>query len=158
MMDKAIRALVTRMQQAGEAMPRPASARDLKRAEEARFPRELLLFYQQCEPIGCIEFRQRIWSIDNALIENKQAVPGCALWPLGFIVFASNLCGDSYCIDTNATTPEGRHPVLLFSHELIGEDATLSDIQPLRLVVADSLEDFLFRFTDGTLVDEPLYG
>jgi len=157
-MDAAISALLTKVEQTGGERPRPASASDLKRAEEAGFPKELLEFYRICEPIEYIEIRQRIWSIKNALIENTDAVPGCSLRPFGFIVFASNLFGDSYCIDTNATTAEGRHPIVLFSHEMIEEDAELSDIQPLRLVVAESLEDFLVKFACETLVDEPSYG
>jgi hypothetical protein len=155
---EAILALVTKIQQAGVELPRPASKMDLKRARKAQFPKELIEFYRQCEPIDCIELRQRIWSIENALVENTDAVPGCVLYPHGFVVFASNRCGDSYCIDTNVTTPKGRHPVVFFSHEMISEDATLADIQRLRLVVAESLEDFLIKFTNGTLVNDPLYG
>jgi len=89
-------------------------------------------------------------------MENTDAVPGCALFPHGFIVFASNMCGDSYCVDTNVVTTEGNHPIVLFSHEMIEEDTPLPEIQALRLEVATSLEDFLRRFTDEMLVEEPL--
>jgi hypothetical protein len=158
MMKEAIKALLAKLQQQGSPQPKPASAEDLKRAEAARFPTELLDFYRQCNPADCIELQQRIWSIDNALVENKDAVPGCALSPHGFIVFASTLCGDAYCIDTNFTTSEGKHPVVLFSHEMIDEDAALSVIQSLRVQVATSLEDFLMKFTNETLSEEPSYG
>ena len=158
MMKEAIEALIVKLQQRGKPQPKPASAEDIQRAEAARFPTELLDFYRQCEPATCIELQQRIWSIDDALIENTRAVPGCALSPHGFIVFASTLCGDAYCIDTNVATPEGQHPIVLFSHEMIQEDATLSDIQSLRGEVAKSLEDFLVKFTNETLCDEPSYG
>jgi len=147
-----------KVEQTGGEKPKPASAEDLKRAEEAGFPSELIEFYRECEPADCIEIKQRIWSIDNALVENRDAVPGCALFPHGFIVFASNMCGDSYCIDTNVTTPEGHHPVVLFSHEMIEEDTPLSRMQFLRLEVAKSLEDFLVKFTSEALINEPLYG
>lgn len=157
-MKEAIAALVTKVRQSGGDRLQPAIADHLKRAEEAGFPSELLEFYRECEPASCIELKQRIWSIDNALIENRDAVPGCALFRHGYVVFASTISGDSYCIDTNATTPDGRHPVALFSHEMIAEDAPQSDIQRLRLEVANSLEDFLVEFTNETLVDEPLYG
>ena len=157
-MNEEIRGLMARLQQQRGPQPQPASPVDLKRAEAARFPTELLDFYRQCEPAHCIELKQRIWSIDNAIVENTDAVPGCALSPHGFIVFASTLCGDSYCIDTNVTTPEGQHPVVLFSHEMIGEGAPLSDILSLRVEVARSFSEFLVKFTNETLSDQPSYG
>jgi hypothetical protein len=157
-MEDAIRDLIARLKEQGFPAPRPASVEDLKRAQIAGFPDELLDFYRQCEPEGCIELKQRIWSIGGAIIENTGAVPGCALSPHGYIVFASNICGDSYCIDTNVITSDGHHPVVLFSHEMVQEDASLSDIEPLRLEVASSLRDFLQKFTNGTLNEEPSYG
>ena len=157
-MKEAIQALVKKVQQTGGERPKPASAEDLQRAEEAGFPSELIAFYRECEPSDCIEIKQRIWSISNALVENRDAVPGCALFPHGFIVFASTLCGDSYCIDKNVRTPAGHHPVVLFSHEMIEEDTPPSRMQSLRLEVAKSLEDFLVKFTSESLIDEPLYG
>jgi hypothetical protein len=159
-MKEAIRKLRKKVQQNSEGQLKPASPVDLKRAQAAGFPDELIEFYRENEPdpkLECIELKQRIWSIDSALVENQGAVPGCALFPHGYVVFASNLCGDSYCIDTNVTTPDGHHPVVLFPHDAIREEAPLSKIQPFRLEVASSLEDFLLKFTDGTLIDEPNY-
>jgi len=136
----------------------PASVEDLQKAKEFGFPEELLGFYRLCNPKVCVEFKQRIWSIDAAIEENEGAVPGCALFPHGFVVFASNGCGDAYCLDTNVTTPEGSHPVALFPHDAIDEDAELPKIQSYRFQVADSLEDFLVKFINETLRDEPFYG
>lgn len=153
-----IQALMKKLQQSGDQIPGPASQEDLKRAEVVGFPPELIEFYRECDPTDCIELKQRIWSINNALIENQGAVPGCYLFPHGFIVFASNLGGDSYCLDTNVTTQHGLHPVVLFSHEMIDEDTPLAKILMLRLEVANSLEDFLVKFTNDELLDEPSYG
>jgi hypothetical protein len=152
----AIRRLVTTVQQTTGEQPKPASAEELKRAEEAGLPADLIEFYRECNSDDCIELKQR-WSIDNALVENQGAVPGCYLSPHGFIVFASNLGGDSYCIDTNVTTDEGCHPVVLFSHEMIEQDTPVSKIQSLRLEVASSLQEFLVKFANEDLLDEPLY-
>ena len=157
-MKDAICNLIAKLKDQGFPVPDPASEEHLKHAQTAGFPDELLDLYRHCEPKSCIELKQRIWSIENAIVENTGAVPGCALSPHGFIVFASTMCGDSYCIDTNVATSGGQHPVVLFSHEMIQEDASLSDIQPLRLEVASSLEDFLKKFTNGTLNEEPSYG
>ncbi len=153
-----VHALIARLKERGKPELRPASAEDLKRAHAAGFPDELIDFYRQWEPETCVELKQRIWSIEGALVENRDAVPGCALSPHGFIVFASTIFGDSYCIDTNVTTADGHHPVVLFSHEMIEEDMPLSAILPFRKGVAASLGDFLVRFTNETLGEEPSYG
>ncbi len=157
-MKDTIRDLIAKLRQEGSPVPGPASVEDLERAQTAGFPDELLDLYRECGPENCIELKQRIWSIENAIIENTDAVPGCALSPHGFIVFASTVYGDAYCVDTNVVTTAGHHPVVLFSHEVIGEDASLSEIQRLRLEVASSLADFLRKFTNGTLNEEPSYG
>jgi SMI1/KNR4 family protein SUKH-1 len=158
MLKDSIQALMTKVQRTRGEQPKPASSEELKRAGEAGFPGDLIELYRECNPDDCIELKQRIWSIDNALVENHRAVPGCYLFPHGFIVFASNLGGDSYCIDTNVTTEEGCHPVVLFSHEMIEEDTPVSKIQSLRLEVANSLQEFLVKFANEELVEEPLYG
>jgi hypothetical protein len=150
--------LIAKLRERGGTALRPASTEDLAAARAAGFPEELIEFYRRWEPESCIELKQRIWSIKEAIVENTDAVPGCALSPHGFIVFASNMFGDSYCIDTNVAAPDGNHPVVLFSHEVIEEDASLSDILPLRLEVAPSFEEFLVKFTEETLNEEPLYG
>jgi SMI1 / KNR4 family (SUKH-1) len=156
-MNEAIRLLVNKIQEVERAHLAPASADGLKRAQDAGFPAELLELYRECDPPVCIELKHRIWSIDNALVENQGAVPGCGLFPHGFIVFASTMFGDAYCIDKNVTNQDGQHPVVLFSHEMIGEDSTLSEIQSLRVEVATSLSDFLLKFVDGTLIEEPSF-
>ena len=152
----AIHTLVTKIYQTGDERPKGASAEELKRAGEAGFPTDLIEFYRDCNSDDCVELKQRIWSVDNALVENQRAVPGCYLSPHGFIVFASNLCGEAYCIDINVTS--GSHPVVLFSHEVIEEDMPVSKIQSLRLEVASSLQEFLVKFANEELVNEPLYG
>ncbi len=157
-MKEAIHDLIVKLKEQGRPETRPASAESLRLAEEAGFPDELITFYRQCEPEHSIVLEQCIWSIEHALVENTDAVPCCALSPHGFIVFASTGCGDSYCIDINVTTPEGHHPVVLFSHEVIHEDTPPAEIRPLRVEVASSLEDFLRKFTNGTLSEEPAYG
>jgi hypothetical protein len=157
MLKDAIHTLLAKIQHAGGEEPKAASAAELKRAGEAGFPADLIEFYRECNPDDCIELKQRIWSIDNPLVEDQGAVPGCYLFPHGFIVFASNLGGDSYCIDTNVRTDENCHPVVLFSHEMIEEDTPVSGIQSLRLEVASSLQEFLVKFANEELVEDPLY-
>jgi hypothetical protein len=167
-MENVIKDLYQKFQQKEEQLHRrerhkievlePASAKDIQKAIEFGFPKELLDFYRLCNPKVCIEFKQRIWSIDHAIVENEGAVPGCALFPHGYVVFASNGCGDAYCLDMNVATPEGIHPVAIFPHDAIDEEAELATIQSYRFQVADSLEDFLVKFINETLRDEPFYG
>lgn len=157
-MNEIIKGLMEKLQNRSAQQMQPASLEDLKCAKEAQFPDELLDFYREYEPVDYVELKQRIWSIQNALEENMDAVPGCALFPHGFVVFASTLCGDAYCIDTNVENSEGKHPIVLFSHEMIEEETSLIEIQSLRVEVAKSLDDFLLKFFDETLIEEPFYG
>lgn len=139
---------------------RPATAADLKRAERAGFPTELLRFYSKYEPDprdGYVEFDQRLYSIKRSLQENRECVPGVGLFPHGYVVFAGTSSGDSYCVDTNVKGKRGVHPIVLFSHESIGEHTDPLDIQAKRLEVASSLDDFLRKFSSGQLVEDPQY-
>ena len=155
-MKRACDALKAKLRESRLSVPAGASAQELKRVEKIGFPNELVEMYRQLNPADYIELKQRIWSIDNAVTENTQAVPGCALSPHGFIVFASTLGGDAYCVDMNVITSAGHHPVTLFSHEMVGEDDGIGRITALRVEVADSLEDFLAKFISGELSEEAL--
>ena len=84
-------------------------------------------------------------------------VPGAHLFPLGYVVFASNMGGDAYCIDTVHVGPSGDLPVVLFPHDVFEEDATLEDVEGYRLPVAAHLEDFLRQLAGRTLIQEPKY-
>jgi len=100
---------------------------------------------------------RRLHCIAAAIEENFDDPPGATLFPLGYVTFASNGSGDAYCIDTNVSTAEGKHPVTLFALETIHLDIDVSYIEKSRLEVASSLEDFFTKFTTGALIDTPLY-
>jgi len=143
-----------------EGSIRPATAADLKRAERAGFPRELLRFYGKYEPDprhSYVELEQRLYSIKRSLQENRECTPGVGLFPHGYIVFAGTTCGDVYCIDTNVKDKRGIHPIVLFGHGAIDESTDLKYIQRSRVEVASSLDDFLRGFASGRLVVEPHY-
>lgn len=140
---------------------RPATTEDLALAISHNFPDVLLDFYRSHEPDPkneCIELEQRIWAIRFALRENLEGLPGVGLFPHGFVVFASTQCGDSYCVDTNTRNDTGDHPITLFSHETVDEDAPLEEIMRCRVEVAPSFQAFLELFLSGDLSEEPNYG
>ncbi|MGA2577796.1 MAG: SMI1/KNR4 family protein [Bryobacteraceae bacterium] len=161
MRTKAIQALqdaLGRVDNAGSL--RPAAPEDIKRAKEAGFPQELLELYADHEPSPdktWVQLRQRIWCIAHALVENRNAVPGLGVFPHGYVVFASNMCGDGCCIDTNVRLLDGQHPVVLFPHDSIDEHTDLAYIEASRVEVASSLDEFLLKFAAGTLIEEPYY-
>ena len=65
---------------------RPASEQDLEEARKFGLPEVLLKFYRESAPDpadGRIELNQRIWSVQNAMVENRDYVPGADLFPLG---------------------------------------------------------------------------
>jgi hypothetical protein len=138
----------------------PASDDDLQQASLFGLPEVLINFYRENAPDpkdGRVELDQRIWSLQNAIAENRDYVPGAELFPLGYVVFASNKFGDAYCIDTVHTSPSGEHSIVLFPHDVIEEGATLADVERYRLTVATNLEDFLQHFARRTLVEKAKY-
>src|ERR1700678_1926019 len=131
----------------------PASEDDIKQAELFGFPKMLVDFYREHAPDaadGRVELDQRIWSVQRAIEENKDYVPGAELFPLGYVVFASNKFGDAYCIDTVHVGSSGECSIVLFPHDVIEEGASLEDVEQYRLTVATSLEDFLWNFARRT--------
>jgi len=117
----------------------PASVDDLQQAKLFGFPEVLVDFYRENAPNtsdGCVELDQRIWSIRGAMTESRDYVPGAYLFPLGYVVFASNMFGDAYCVDTAHVSASGEYSVVLFPHDVIEEGASLGDVEQYRLVVA----------------------
>jgi hypothetical protein len=138
----------------------PASEEDLDQARLFGFPEALLTFYRDHGPNptdGRVELDQRIWSVKNAIIENRDYVPGADLFPLGYVVFASNKFGDAYCLDTTHTDSTGDYAVVLFPHDVIEDGASLADVERYRLPVAANLADFLKKFTHRSLIESPKY-
>lgn len=145
----------------------PASEEDLEHARSFGFPNVLLDFYRDHAPDatdGRVELwtqrpasGQRIWSVQNAITENRDYVPGTQLFPLGYVVFASNMFGDAYCIDTVHIGRSGDLPVALFPHDQFAEGASLEDAERYRLQVAANLEDFLRQFARRALIEKPKY-
>jgi len=165
-----IQSLQQALKQAGEQQLRPARARSLELAVQSGLPAELIEFYRENEPqsddfIGCVglgsdqpdEPERILFTLARTLEDTFYEPPGSALFPLGYVTFAGTGSGDVYCLDTNVTTSSGGHPVTLFALETIHEDTDPGYIHESRLVVADSLEDFLVKFVDGSLEDMPLY-
>jgi hypothetical protein len=160
MISDAIEDLKRELEKADGGRLHPANVEDLEQASQFGFPDLLLDVYRESAPDatdGRIELDQRIWSIQNALTENRDYVPGAYLFPLGYVVFASNKFGDAYCLDTVHVAPSGECPIVLFPHDEICDVVSLDDVEPYRLIVAANLEDFLRKFATRTLIEKPNY-
>jgi hypothetical protein len=166
MRTEVIQSLKQAIERAGGGKLRPAKPKSLKLAIQSGFPDELIEFYKDFEPEGwCVQLgseasgqaERLIHCIAAALEATFYEAPGVALYPLGYVTFGGTGCGDVYCMDTNVTTAEGRHPVTLFALETIHEDTDASYIKESRLEVASSLEEFIAKLTNGELMDTPLY-
>jgi hypothetical protein len=165
MEEEVIRALKRVLKEVGAGRLRPAPSKQLKLAKEYGFPNELIEFYRSYEPHGYVELSDakpgfgavRLLSIADALEANFYAMPGVGVFPQGYVVFAETNGGDAYCMDTNAMTSEGQHPVAIFGHEVIDDKTDPAYIDKSRWEVASCLEDFLIKFINGTLDDSPFY-
>jgi len=160
MISEAIAELRAELHKAGAGSLQPASEEHLEQARMFGFPPVLVDFYRENEPDstdGLVELDQRLWSVQRAIEENRDFVPGVHLFPLGYVVFASNGFGDAYCIDTVHVNSSGEYPVVIFPHDVIEAGASLEDVEHLRLTVAINLEDFLRQFARRTLVEDVKY-
>src|SRR5215472_5580123 len=127
MMSEAIEEVTQVLRQRDGGTLSPAIPADLEQARQFGFPEVLLSLYSEHAPNpndGRVELDQRIWSVQNAITENRDYVPGTELFPLGYVVFASNRFGDAYCIDTVHVGESGDLPVVLFPHDVIDEGAS----------------------------------
>ncbi|MGA3047210.1 MAG: SMI1/KNR4 family protein [Terracidiphilus sp.] len=160
MISEAVKELQAELAKSDGGSLHPASEDDIRKAELFGFPNMLVDFYREYAPDaadGRVELDQRIWSVQNAIEENKDYVPGAELFPLGYVVFASNKFGDAYCIDTVHIGSSGEYSIVLFPHDAIEEGASLEDVEQFRLTVATTLEDFLWNFARRTLVEKARY-
>jgi hypothetical protein len=167
MLTDAIEALKQELEQSDGGRLLPAAEEDLEEARQFGFPNVLLDFYRENAPDvadGRVELwrsrpasGQRIWSVPNAIRENRDLVPGTELFPLGYVVFASNMFGDAYCVDTVHVSQSGDLPVVLFPHDQFAERVSLEDAERFRLQVAANLEEFLRQFARRTLIESPKY-
>ncbi len=167
MINDAIEELRQELEKADGGRLIPATEEDMEAAGQFGFPNVLLDFYRENAPDvadGRVELwksrpasGQRIWSVQNAITENRDYVPGTELFPLGYVVFASNMFGDAYCVDTVHVGQSGDLPIVLFPHDEFAESTSLEDADRYRLQVAASLEEFLQQFARRTLIEPPKY-
>jgi hypothetical protein len=160
MINEAVEELKRELRKADGGTLRPSIEEDLAQARRFGFPNVLLDFYRDNAPDprdGRVELDQRIWSVQNAMTENRDYVPGAYLFPLGYVVFASNKFGDAYCLDTVHCSSSAECPVVLLPHDVIEDGATLESVEKYPLTVADNLENFIRQFARRTLVEKAKY-
>jgi hypothetical protein len=137
---------------------RPAAISEIEQLRSIGMPEDALAFYRDSEPAKCAEInRVRLWPIFNVLEENKNYVPGHSLQPLGFVVFATTIFGDTFCFDTNTAPTSETAPVVLMAHDVEWDELKPDEILELAKPVASSLDAFLQKYAAGTLELTPLY-
>jgi hypothetical protein len=135
---------------------RTSSPVELAKLEALGLPDSILAFYREFEPSKCAQGQVRLWPIQHVLEENEGYVPGCYASKHGYIVFATTLCGDTYCFDlTQHGQVEPR--VVLLSHEVITEDTSAADFARLAKPVAQNLYEFLQQFVRGEVDEKCIY-
>jgi hypothetical protein len=135
----------------------PASASSLSSLRALGVPDTILRFYELHEPADCAEGQVRLWPVSHIVTENRMAVPGIVVHPLGYVVFASTMSGDAYCFNVNKLDREGEPEIVLISHGTFGEDATAEQVQRVVKPVAPSLFLFLEQFSKGEVDEDCLY-
>ena len=135
----------------------PASAEDLSALRTLGLPESVMTFFGRYAPEDCAEGKVRLWPIAHILEENRDYVPGVYIAPLGYIVFASTMCGDAYCFNLNDLSEQGEPAIVLISHEMVPEDITVEEVARVAKPIAKTLYEFLDRFTRNEIDEVCIY-
>jgi hypothetical protein len=139
---------------------RPATAPEIRTLQAWKIPQDALSFFQNSVPTRIVEIgKVRLCTVAGMAMENRDAVPGCYAFPCGYIVFATNIYGDSFCFDVRSEKYPASSTIVLIAHDLEPENDEMKreDLAKLAKPVATSFGDFLQGFVSGTLDIEPLY-
>ena len=136
---------------------RAASKADVAALRALRLPDPVLDFFARHEPSECAEGQVRLWPIADILKENRDLVPGAYVAPLGYVVFSTTFCGDTYCFDVNVVNKDNEPRIVLISHEVVEEDITAEEAKRLAKPVAKNLYEFLEKYTRQELDEECIY-
>jgi hypothetical protein len=136
---------------------RAASETDLAALRVLRLPDTVLNFFARHEPSDCAEGQVCLWPIADILQENRNYVPGAYVDPLGYVVFSTTFCGDTYCFDVNVVNKDNEPRIVLISHEVVEEDITAEEAQRLAKPVAKYPYEFLDTFLRQELDEECIY-
>ena len=123
-------------------------------------PEDALQFYRIAVPARMAEIgKARLCTVNDMVIENRDAVPGCFAHPSGYTVFGTTDCGDSFCFDRGSANYPTSSTIVLIAHDLEPENDVMNreDLSPLAKPVAASFEDFLQRFVAATVDTKPIY-
>ena len=83
---------------------KPADPKDLEKLAQYNLPKDIIDFYRHFEPHDHEDGGPvRLLKIKGIIEENTDYIPGCQISKLGFIVFATTLCGNAICFNLNKT-------------------------------------------------------
>lgn len=125
----------------------PATVPELNYLKGIVIPDSVLEFYRYANPSTYVEIGGvRVLPVVDLREENENAVPGYIISPFGFIVFASTVYGDAYCLDIIKTNELGETPVVIASHDEIEEGMVETQIRIKVKRISNSFKEFLRKF------------
>jgi hypothetical protein len=137
----------------------PANETGIEQLRVFKVPDDAIAFYREAEPSRYAEIEKiRLWPIQQVVEENTDYVPGCYARPHGYVVFATTVFGDTYCFDLNNAKSLGSTPIVLLSHEMIGDQTTKEEVTRLAKKIAPDFRSFFEAFVAGNLDITPNHG
>jgi hypothetical protein len=89
----------------------PADPDLLEKVASLGLPNDALVFYRNSAPTQTAEIADvRMCPLTDILSENTEYVPGYYARPCGYVVFATTICGDAYCFDSETLDTEPLYP------------------------------------------------
>lgn len=136
---------------------RRAETEALDQLRSFNLPASVVSFFRDFEPTECIEGQVRLWPISEMLRENRDYVPGADVSPHGYIVFATTICGDTYCFDLNVIDENGEPRIVLISHDEDFEGMSSDQITGLAKPIAPNLAAFLEMYLFDKIDEDCIY-
>jgi hypothetical protein len=146
-----IAALIARVQRQGTpAYFGSAAPDDLDWLKKQQIPDSVVRFFAQAEPKAEVEIEGiRLVPIAKMKDYNTQHVPGIATSRYGYIVFASTVGGDVYCINVNELDAETQPSVYIVNHDRVHQTASLDEVKANSYKVARSFRAFIQRLASS---------
>jgi hypothetical protein len=138
---------------------RSATAEKMEKLRALGLPEDALTFYRDSEPTRTAEIAKvRLRTIEDIVEENRDYVPGAYTQPCGYVVFATTIYGDAYCVDVRASSG-ATAPIVLIAHDLEPENDEMKreELAKLAKPIAVGFGEFLQKFVAETLDTKPLY-
>jgi hypothetical protein len=123
---------------------KPASAEELEQLKAKNVSQAVIDYFERLNisaELDGVYFCDAV----NALDLMESIDPNCEIWPHGYIGFAGDFEGRTYCFDQNELNADGEPTIIRFDYPF-GDTPSQPDLRTSAIRISNSLEGFVKRF------------